>query len=215
VRPTPPPSATPTLARGTLIVLAGLYILETAIEASVDTWGVLALRERLAVSALLGAGAFVVGQALAVLARSAFGSLARVAARAAGLAALIAAVGLAVLGTTSSSIAATAGLTAAVMAMAVCGPLLLARLASDAERPAQAIATMQGVGFIGFVAGPTLVGVLADTHGLDRGMVAVAVAALVLAGGSWLTRPPRAATAGPSGRERKRNELADRAGAEH
>jgi MFS family permease len=63
------------LRRDGLVVLLFVFALAEVTEGGVDTWGVLFLRNHLATGVLLGAGAYVVGQAVAATTRGAGGSL--------------------------------------------------------------------------------------------------------------------------------------------
>ena len=57
------------LRRDGLLVLLAVFVLAEVTEGGVDTWGVLYLRNHLATGVLLGAGAYVVGQLMAVTTR--------------------------------------------------------------------------------------------------------------------------------------------------
>ncbi len=57
------------LRRDGLLVLLAVFALAEVTEGGVDTWGVLYLRNHLATGVLLGAGAYVVGQLMAVTTR--------------------------------------------------------------------------------------------------------------------------------------------------
>ena len=61
------------LRRDGLLVLLAVFALAEITEGGVDTWGVLYLRNHLATGVLLGAGAYVVGQAVAATTRGAGG----------------------------------------------------------------------------------------------------------------------------------------------
>jgi predicted MFS family arabinose efflux permease len=175
-----------------LALIAALFLVETAVESSVDTWGVLSLRDELAVSVLVGTGAFVVGQGLAIVARAAIGPrLSGDGGRGPGAAATSAAVGLLLVALTSSAGVGAAGLALAVMGMAVCGPLLLARAARGVDQPASVVGAVQASAMIGFVAGPPLVGVVASTLGIDQAMLALSATAAALALASTLTAAKR------------------------
>ncbi len=63
------------LRREGLLVLLVVFALAEITEGGVDTWGVLYLRNHLATGVLLGAGAYVVGQAVAATTRGAAGPL--------------------------------------------------------------------------------------------------------------------------------------------
>jgi predicted MFS family arabinose efflux permease len=175
-----------------LAIVAALFLIETAVESSVDTWGVLSLRDELAVSVLVGTGAFAVGQGLAIVARAAVGPrISGDGGRGPGVAAATAAIGLLLVALTSSAGVGATGLALAVMGMAVSGPLLLARAARGVEHPAAVVGAVQASAMVGFVAGPSLVGLVASTFGIDQAMLALSATAAVLAFASTLTAARR------------------------
>ena len=186
--PAPRLSLRELVGRRELAFVAVLFLVETAVEASVDTWGVLSLRDDLAVSVLVGAGAFVAGQALAVVARAAIGPrISDEGGRGSSAAAAAAAIGLLLMALTSNAAVGAAGLALAVMGMAVCGPLLLARAARGFEQPAAVVGAVQASAMVGFIAGPSLVGLVANTFGVDRALLALSATAALLALASPLT----------------------------
>jgi fucose permease len=174
-----------------LVLIASLFLLETAVEASVDTWGVLSLRDELGASVLVGASAFVAGQVLAIVARAAIGPrLGTDSRRGSAAAATMAAAGRAVVGVTSSARLGAVGLALAVMGMAVCGPLLLARAARGIDQPASVVGAVQAAAMPGFIAGPLVAGLVADGAGVDAAMVVLSIGALILAASSLTASTP-------------------------
>jgi len=210
-----------------LRTLAGVFLATALVEGGIDTWGVLYLRTHLASGALLGAGAYVFGQAIAVTVRwSSARHVGRIGARA-GLVvgAGVAAAGLALEAAAAGAQLAALGLVVAIGGIALCWPLVMAVVSSaassgdggdagsgwgaagvggagdagdagDGGSPsgtqagagalAAAVGAFTAVGYLGWVAGPAIVGWVADTAGLAAGLtllagVATAAAALVLA----------------------------------
>ena len=147
--------------------LAALFACGAMVEGGIDTWGVLVLRERLAATVLLGAGAYVVGQSIATAARATLGPAAGALGAIRGLAigGGLASFGL-VLVAVAPAWGAAAGLALAAAGISVCWPLLLAQASAGIDRPAAAIGGVTAIGYLGFVVGPPIVGGLAGLIGL-------------------------------------------------
>ena len=190
---------------GGLTTLAGAFFGTALVEGGIDTWGVLYLRTHLHAAALLGAGAYALGQAVAVTVRlTSARHIGRIGARQGLVAgAAVAAVGLVVEAATGSAALAGAGLLIAIGGIALCWPLVMAvvsgtrlagRGAGDAGGGAPAagggagaaVAALVGaftaVGYLGWVAGPGIVGWVADTWGLGTGLILLAGVAAAAAG---------------------------------
>jgi len=173
------------------IVFAGAAL----VEGGIDTWGVLFLRARLAAGVLLGAGAYVVGQSLATGARAGLGpSAGRIASgRAPAYGAGLAAAGLSLEAVAPGAVPAAVGLAAAAVGISVCWPLLIARAGGDAERPGPAVGGVTAAGYLGFVAGPPIIGWIAGGAGLRVALGALALVAACVAAAT--TPAPVAASA--------------------
>lgn len=63
----------------------------------------------------------------------------------------------------------------------MCWPLLLAHASEGRARPAAIVGSVTAVGYLGFVAGPTIVGWVAAAFGLRAGLLLLAVAAAFVA----------------------------------
>lgn len=189
------------LRRSRLVPLAFVFALGAMVEGGIGTFGVLYLRDRLDVAVLAGAGAFVVGQSLATATRWMLGSEAsdaRLAATGpwparAGLA--LAAVGLALEAATDLPGVAAIGLAAAAVGASTYWPLLSAVANRASDRPGLAVGGVSAAGYLGFLAGPPLVGAVAGGAGLRAGVLALALAGAVAASVPLRTigRPPRRA----------------------
>jgi MFS family permease len=85
------------------------------------------------------------------------------------------------------------GVVIAGIGTAVCAPTLisLAGRQVPAQRRGRAIATVTALSYLGFLAGPAYVGVIAGWAGLPAGLGAVAVVAVVLAVGAVAIPKPR------------------------
>lgn len=165
-----------------LQAIALLFACGAMVEGGIDTWGVLVLRERLAATVLVGAGAYVVGQSVATVARASLGPAAGALGATRGLAVGggLAAVGLSLVAL-APAWGAAAGLALAAAGISVCWPLLLAQASSGIDRPASAIGGVTAIGYLGFVVGPPVVGGLAGVIGLRAALLFLASAALVVA----------------------------------
>jgi MFS family permease len=194
-----------------LVVLAAVFAVTAMVEGGIDTWGVLFLRTHLAAGVLLGAGAYCIGQAIAVTTRGgAGGPIGRLGPRwGLVIGAAVAAGGLAIEAGSDHAAAAAIGLAVAAGGISLCWPLVMAlastvALAStsvpspgpgavqadravraDPVSPAALVGALTATGYVGWVAGPALIGWVADTAGLSTGLFMLAglaaLAALVLA----------------------------------
>ncbi|MDQ3486074.1 MAG: MFS transporter [Actinomycetota bacterium] len=194
VQATPSPVRPASLLRAPAMrVLAALLLATTLVEAGLDVWGVLSLRERLTASAVQGAGAYAGGQVLAVVARAVLGPVVATAGarRACAVGAAAATAGLTIQAVASSPAAAGVGLALAVMGIAITGPLLLAHASAATARPAPTVAALTAVALVGGVLGPPLVGVVAGWLGLRAGLSVLAGVAALVAMVILLTPPDR------------------------
>jgi MFS family permease len=190
-----------------LMVLAAVFAITAMVEGGIDTWGVLYLRTHLAAGVLLGAGAYCMGQAIAVSTRGgAGGRIGRIGPRwGLVIGAAVAAAGLAVEAGADHAAAAALGLAIAAGGISLCWPLVMAVASSvalastsvpspgpgaatadsDTVSPAALVGALTATGYIGWVAGPALVGWVADAAGLSAGLFLLAglaaAAAVVLA----------------------------------
>ncbi len=190
-----------------LVVLATVFALTAMVEGGIDTWGVLYLRTHLAAGVLLGAGAYCIGQAIAVSTRGgAGGRIGRIGPRwGLVIGAAVAAGGLAIEAGADHAATAAIGLALAAGGISLCWPLVMAvastvALAStpvgspgpgaasaqgDAVTPAALVGALTAAGYVGWVAGPAVVGWVADAAGLSTGLFLLAglagTAAVVLA----------------------------------
>ena len=166
-----------------LVRLAVVFACGAMAEGGLDSWGVLFLRSRLAVGALVGAGAYAAGQLLATGARVSLGPSfgRRHGAAGARLGAAVAAVGLAAEAASPVPAVAAVGLAVAAVGISLCWPLLIAAASQEADHPALAVGAVTGAGYLGFLIGPTLVGWVAGSWGLRAGLTVLVAAALVTA----------------------------------
>jgi MFS family permease len=181
-----------------LVVLAVVFAVTAMVEGGIDTWGVLFLRTHLAAGVLLGAGAYCLGQAIAISTRGGLGGhIGRVGARwGLVIGAGVAAGGLALEAGSAHAAPAAIGLALAAGGISLCWPLVMAvastvALASvpsasgragatvgqeslgdqgDSVSPAALVGALTAAGYVGWVAGPALVGWVADTAGLSTGL---------------------------------------------
>jgi MFS family permease len=177
--------------------VAIVFAIGALVEGGVGTWGVLFLRAHLGLAVAAGAGAYVVGQALATTARSTLGWTAEHVGerRGAQLGLGLAGVGLLIEATATSSWLAAAGLGAAAVGAAVYWPLLLAFASRGGERPGLVVGGLSAAGYVGFLAGPPVVGWVAQLTDLRWGLAFLGAASL--AGAAVRLRVPAAATPTP------------------
>jgi len=193
----PPWQSLATIWRSGLVVLAVAFACGAMAEGGLDTWGVLFLRSRLAVGTLLGAGAYVAGQALATTARVTLGPSAGLLGGAGGARAggALAAVGLLVEAAAPTPLVGAAGLAAAAVGISLYWPLLLSEASQGLSTPGLVVGGVTAAGYVGFLVGPSVFGFTAARLGLRAGVLTLAAAALVVAaapirGRRPLARPP-------------------------
>jgi MFS family permease len=194
----PPTRAIDTFSRlrseGLLVFLA-IFAMAELTEGGVDLWGVLFLRRQLGAGVLLGAGGYIVGQAVATATRGAFGPmLGRLQARKALIVgASIAGGGILLEAVSPHPIVAALGLALGAGGASLFWPLAMSDVTKRASKPTAAIGAFTGAGYVGWVAGAPLVGWVADGHGLGWGLVALAILAGAVATLSFLSLPRRTA----------------------
>ena len=171
--------------RSGLVGMAVAFALGAMVEGGIGTFGVLYLRDQLEVAVLAGAGAYVVGQALATTTRFALGS-ARAGAHLNGpmparVGLFVAGVGLLIEAATSRAGVAAIGLAVASIGAATYWPLLSALATRASERPGLAVGGVSAAGYLGFLAGPPIVGAIAEGAGLRAGVLALAFTGMAAA----------------------------------
>lgn len=178
-----------------LTLLAFVFACGAMVEGGIDTWGVLVLRERLAVGVSVGAVAYVAGAAVATTARIVLGPAAGAlgAAGGVGVGGGLAAGGLVLLAAAPAA-GAVAGLVLAAAGISVCWPLLLSHASTGLERPGLVVGGVTAIGYLGFVVGPPLVGWLASGLGLRHALLALAASAAFVAVAPSFFRPAPAAS---------------------
>jgi MFS family permease len=161
-----------------LAMVALAFAFGAMVEGGIDTWGVLFLRSRLALTALVGATAYVVAQALATTARGTLGWIAEHLGdrRAAQLGLMLAGVGLLTEATVDQAVIAAVGLGIAAVGAAVYWPLLLSYATGGRDRPGVIVGGLSAAGYVGFLAGPPIVGWVADATDLRWGLAVLAAA---------------------------------------
>ena len=161
-----------------LVLFLLVFALAEVTEGGIDTWGVLFLRTELAAGVLLGAGAYVVGQGVAALTRGGGGPLlGRLSARTALVAGgLVAAGGILLESVSPQAAVAACGLAVGAGGASLFWPLVMSEATTRATHPTRAAGAFTAAGYMGLVAGAPLVGWVADTWGLNRGLQLLAVA---------------------------------------
>jgi len=171
------------LRKERLLPLAATFALAAMVEGGIDLWGVLFLRTQLAAGLLVGSGGAVLGYSVGALARSALGP--RVGRRGPSRGVMIgagtAALGVTVLATAPAGALGAVGLVLAAGGISMCWPLLVAQAGRGRDRAGAVVGAVSACGYLGLVAGPALVGWMADAVGLRGALVLLAAAALVVA----------------------------------
>jgi fucose permease len=168
------------LTHGGLRPLAVVFSIGALVEGGIGTWGVTFLRSQLGLAVVAGAGAYVVGAALATTARSTLGWTATHlgARRAAQVGLGVAGVGLVVEAVAGNPVVAGAGLAAGALGVSVYWPLLLSHASQGAERPGLVVGGLSACGYVGFLAGPPAVGWVSQATDLRWGVALLGIAAL-------------------------------------
>lgn len=166
-----------------LTVLAFVFAASALVEGGVATWGVLYLRAEVGVGVLAGVGAYVVGNVLATITRVSSSSVVRALGtrRTVALGASISAAGIALEVLCHVPVVAATGLALASLGISVVWPLLIADVNNEARHPALAIGGVTAAGYLGMVAGPPIVGLVAGAFGRSAGLLLLAAAAVFVA----------------------------------
>jgi MFS family permease len=166
-----------------LLILLAVFALAEVTEGGVDTWGVLYLRNHLATGVLLGAGAYVVGQLMAVTTRGAGGPLlGRLSSRHALIVGgCVAGSGILLESLTSLSWMAAVGLALGAGGASLFWPLVMSTVSRLASQVVSAVGTFTAAGYIGWVAGAPIVGWVSQTLGPAHGLQVLAVASFGVA----------------------------------
>ncbi len=180
-------SATPAL-----LLMALLAICALLGEGAADGWSAVYLHDDLGAPAglaALGYAAFCVAMAGGRLTgdrlAARFG-----AARVLRCCGLTAAVGLTCAVVSASTAAAIVGFALFGAGLSCTFPLLLSAAGrADPERPARGIATVAGLGYVGMLGGPVLIGELAGAFGLATALAVPVVLALVVCAAAGVVRP--------------------------
>jgi len=175
-----------------LRMLAIVFAIGALVEGGVGTWGVLFLRGNLGLAVVAGAGAYVAGQTLATIARCTLGWTAEHVGerRGAQLGLALAGAGLIIEAASTSSWPAAVGLGLAAVGSSVYWPLLLAHASQGSDRPGIIVGGLSAAGYVGFLAGPPVVGWVAQATDLRWGLIFLGFAAL--AGACARLRTPSA-----------------------
>jgi MFS family permease len=184
-----------------LVFMAALAICSLLGEGAADGWSAVYLRDNLGASAGLAALAYA-GFSVAM----AFGRLSgdRLAIRLGPVAVmrlcgLVAAAGLSLALLSGSPAGAIAGFTVFGAGLSCTFPLLLSAAGNvNPAQPSYGISRVAGVGYVGMLGGPVLIGGLASGWGLTTALTVPVFLALGVAVGAGVVRP-RPAAAGPHG----------------
>jgi len=187
---------------GVIMLLGVMAAVGLVAEGAVYDWSALYMRQALAAPAALAAlayAAFSIGMAAGRFAgdriRARFGAATLLVAGG-----LLAASAMGALLLADETVLALAGFALAGVGISNVIPVLFAAASGiRGVAPAQAIAGVASLGYVGFLAGPPVIGALAQASSLRAALSVVVVAALTLAALAWGTR----GLAGPSSQDRQ------------
>ena len=175
------------LPRGALAVLGALAAVGLLAEAAIYDWSVLYLQEETGAAPALAALGFASFSGAMALTRFG-GDVLRThvgAPRLLALSSLLAAAAMATLLIARDPLVALVGLALVGVGFANVVPILfIAATKVPGVAPAPAIAAVSSIGYLGMVAGPPLVGGIAQASSLSWGLAVVAIGALLLAWGA-------------------------------
>ncbi len=171
------------LRRERLVLIAVAFAAAAMVENGTELWGVVLLRTHLPRGLLVGGTSAVAGYLVAAAARVFIGPVAGRRSAAHGVVAgtLAAAAGIVALSLAREAWLAGAGLVLAAGGVSLCWPLLLAHASGGRARPGAIVGGVTAVGYLGFVVGPALVGLVADATGLRSAILILCAAALYVA----------------------------------
>jgi MFS family permease len=184
------------LRRDGLLMLLAVFALAEITEGGVDTWGVLYLRNHLATGVLLGAGAYVVGQLVAITTRGAGGHLVgRLSTRRALITGgCVAGAGILLESLTSVSGVAALGLALGAGGASLFWPLVMSTVSRMASQVVSAVGAFTAAGYVGWVAGAPIVGWISQNLGPARGLQVLALASFGVAACTLLSPRRKEAT---------------------
>lgn len=170
------------LRRERLIPTALAFAVAAMVESGITTWGVLHLRAQLDAGLLVGAGGAVLGFLVAAAARLSAGRVQSVdgARRSLVAGGALASTGLGILALAGRPSLAATGLVLAAGAVAVCWPLLMSDIGRGRPRPGLVVGAVSTIGYLGTIAGPAVVGLLASAFGLTTGLLVLAGSAALV-----------------------------------
>ena len=179
------------IRREGLVLVALAFAVGAIVEAGIELWGVLFLRTHLSSGILVGGVSAVAAYTVAAATRVLIGPAAgrHGAARGVTLGAGTAAVGTCLLALAPVDWLAGAGLVVAAGGISLCWPLLLAHAGAGSRRPGPVVGAVTAFGYLGFVAGPAVVGWLSAAAGLRAGLLLLAGAAVFVAAAPALAQP--------------------------
>ncbi len=177
------------LRRDSMVGFLVVFATAALVEGGVFTWGVLYLRRELHIGLFVGASAYALGNVIAGVGRFFGGPLISSVAplRALAIGSSLTAIGLMVEASTHHGVVAVVVFVIAAAGVSLNWPLLMADVGNRSSSPGSAVGAFTAAGYLGWVAGAPLIGIVADSWSLAAGLVSlgalafmVAVAAVVL-----------------------------------
>jgi MFS family permease len=166
-----------------LLLFLFVFAIAEVTEGGVDTWGVLYLRTVLTAGVLLGAGAYALGQTVAITTRGAGGRLlGRLSARRAlFFGALLAGTGILLESFAHQAVVAGLGLALGAAGASFFWPLVMSEVTRRASQPVSAVGAFTASGYLGWVGGAPLIGWVSDAWKPSAGLQLLGVLALLVA----------------------------------
>ncbi len=171
------------LRRDRLVGLLVIFAAAALVEGGVFTWGVLYLRTELHIGLLVGASAYALGNLVAGLGRVLGAPLigTRTPLRALAVGSVVTGVGLLIEAHTHIEALAAAMLALTAAGVSLNWPLLMADVAARSSSPSSSVGAFTAAGYLGWVAGAPLIGIVADQWSLSAGITGVALLAFIIA----------------------------------
>ncbi len=170
------------LRRDRMVGLVFVFAAAALVEGGVFTWGVLYLRSELHIGLFVGASAYALGNVIAGVGRFFGGPLISsvVPLRALSLGSAVTAVGLLIEAKTHTEVIAVTVFVLAAAGVSLNWPLLMADVGSRSSSPGSTVGAFTAAGYLGWVAGAPLIGIVADQWSLSTGLISLGFLAFVV-----------------------------------
>ena len=170
------------LRRDQMVGFLFVFAAAALVEGGVFTWGVLYLRRELHIGLFVGASAYALGNVIAFLGRFFGGPLISsvVPLRALSIGSAFTAVGLTIEAFTHVDLLAVIVFVLAAAGVSLNWPLLMSDVGRRSSSPGSAVGAFTAAGYLGWVAGAPLIGIVADQWSLAGGLISLGLLAFVV-----------------------------------